>query len=253
MRRAARLISGGATGLSLAVLIGDLGRPGRFVHMLRVVKPTSPMSIGTWLLGAFSPLAAVAALDELSAVLPRRGADLVGRLARPSGLAATAVAPAITTYTGALIANTAVPVWHEAHRELPYLFGASALAAAGGLVAATSPAREAAPARIAGIAGAVAAQELHRAIHRRLDTVAEPLTDGRPGRLLRASRWCARTGTALLATSAIRPSRALDVVGGLALAAESALTKFAYFHAGTASASDPKYTVLPQRERSQGG
>ncbi|MFU8876158.1 NrfD/PsrC family molybdoenzyme membrane anchor subunit [Micromonospora sp. SL4-19] len=173
-------------GLSLAVLIRDLGRPGRFVHMLRVVKPTSPMSIGTWLLSGFSPLVAVAALDELSAVLPRRAADLVGVLARPTGLAATVIAPTITTYTGALIANTAVPVWHEAHRELPYLFGASALAAAGGLVAATSPAREAAPARLA---------------------------------------------------------------GGVALAAASALTKFGYFPAGTASAEDPKYTVLPQRER----
>ncbi|SDZ20779.1 Polysulphide reductase, NrfD [Micromonospora pattaloongensis] len=251
MRRAARLISASATGLSLSVLTRDLGRPERAVHMLRVVKPTSPMSIGTWLLGGFSPLVAVAALGEMSAALPRRAADLVGLLARPSGLAATAVAPAITTYTGALIANTAVPVWHESHRELPYLFGASALAAAGGLVTATTPAREAAPARLAGIVGSVAAQVFDRAIHRRLGMVAEPLTGGRPGRLLRASRWCARAGTALLAASAMRHSRALDVAGGLALAAESALTKFGYFHAGTASAADPKYTVLPQRERAE--
>ncbi|MFI7427657.1 NrfD/PsrC family molybdoenzyme membrane anchor subunit [Micromonospora sp. NPDC049836] len=252
MRRAARLISAGATGLSLAVLVADLGRPKRFVHMLRVVKPTSPMSIGTWLLSGFAPLVAVAALDEVSGVLPRRWAELVGYLARPSGLAAVAVAPAVTTYTGTLIADTAVPVWHDAHRELPYLFGASALAAAGGLVTAASPARESAPARLAGVAGSLAAQVVDRAVHRRLGLVAEPLRQGRPGRLLKASRWCARAGIALLATSAVRRSRTLDVAGGLALAAESVLTKFAFFYAGAASAADPRYTVVPQRERATG-
>lgn len=220
--------------------------------MLRVVKPTSPMSIGTWLLAGFSPLVAVAALDEVSGLLPRRWAELVRGAARPGGLAASVLAPAITTYTGALMANTAVPVWHDAHREMPYLFGASALAAAGGLVTAASPPDEAAPARVAGIAGSVAAQILDRAIHRRLGMVAEPLSQGRPGRMLRASRWCARAGLGLLAVSAVRRSRALDVAGGLALTAESVLTKFGYFHAGTASAADPRYTVLPQRERSAG-
>ncbi|MGW5672831.1 NrfD/PsrC family molybdoenzyme membrane anchor subunit, partial [Micromonospora sp. NPDC003776] len=52
---------------------------------------------------------------------------------------------------------------------------------------------------------------------------------------------------ALVAAAAVRRGRALDVAGGLALAAESALTKFGYFHAGTASAADPKYTVVPRR------
>lgn len=82
--------------------------------------------------------------------------------------------------------------------------------------------------------------------------VAEPLTEGQSGRLLRASRWCARAGIALLTASAVRRSRALDVAGGVALAAESTLTKFGYFYAGAASAADPKYTVLPQRDRAPG-
>ncbi|MFU8854515.1 NrfD/PsrC family molybdoenzyme membrane anchor subunit [Micromonospora sp. SL1-18] len=252
MRRSARLIAAGATGLSLTVLIGDLGRPERFVHMLRTVKPTSPMSIGTWLLAGLSPLVAAAALDEAAGLLPRPWTELAGALGRPGGRAASVLAPAVTTYTGALLANTAVPAWHGAHRELPYLFGASALAAAGGLVAAASPTGEATPARVTGIAGAVAAQLLNRAVHRRLGMVAEPLTVGRSGRLLRTSRWCARAGLALLAASVVRRSRALDVAGGLALAAGSALIKFGYFHAGVASAADPRYTVLPQRERSAG-
>jgi hypothetical protein len=249
MRRSTRLIAAGATGLSLAALVHDLGRPARFVHMLRVVKPTSPMSIGTWILSGFAPLAAVAALDEVPAVLPGRLGDVVAALGRPAGLAATLLAPALTTYTGALIADTAVPVWHGAHREMPYLFGASAVAASGGLAAATSPAREAMPARLAGVAGAVIEQVADRVVHRRLGMVAEPLSEGRAGRYLRAARWSTRAGAVLLAASAVRRHRALDVAGGLALAAGSLFTRLGYFHAGTASATDPRYTVVPQRER----
>jgi hypothetical protein len=249
MRRGARLIAAGATGLSLAALVHDLGRPARFMHMLRVVKPTSPMSIGTWLLSGFSPLVAAAALGEAADLLPGRPVAAVRALGRPSGLAATLLAPGVVTYTGALIADTAVPVWHGAHRELPYLFGASALAASGGLVAAASPTGEGPPARIVGVAGALAEQALDLAVHRRLGMVAEPLSQGRAGRLLTAARWSTRAGVALLAASAVRRSRALDVAGGMALAAGSLLTRMGYFHAGTASATDPKYTVVPQRER----
>src|SRR3954452_15749193 len=97
MRRSARFIAAAATGLSLAALVHDLGRPARFVHMLRVVKPSSPMSIGTWIISGFAPLAAVAALDEAPAVLPGRLGDVVAALGRPAGLAATLLAPALTT------------------------------------------------------------------------------------------------------------------------------------------------------------
>jgi hypothetical protein len=175
--------------------------------------------------------------------------ELVSVLGRPAGLAATVLAPAVTTYTGTLIADTAVPVWHGAYREMPYLFGASALAASGGLAAAASPAAEAAPARAVGIAGAVIEQVFDRATHKRLGMVAEPLSQGRGGRYLTAARWSTRAGAALLTVSAVRRNRALDVAGGLALAAGSLLTRLGYFHAGTQSATDPRYTVVPQRER----
>ncbi len=249
MRRSARLAAAAATGLSLAALVHDLGRPGRFVHMLRVLKPSSPMSVGTWILSGFAPLVAVAALDEARVLLPRPVRPLVAALGRPSGLAATLLAPALTTYTGALIADTAVPVWHEAHRELPYLFGASALAASGGLAAAGAGPAEAGPARAAGIAGALAEQVLDRAVHKRLGMVAEPLSQGRAGRYLTAARWSTRAGVALLGASAVRRRRTLDIAGGVALAAGSLFTRLGYFHAGTASATDPRYTVIPQRER----
>jgi hypothetical protein len=249
MRRSARFIAAAATGLSLAALVHDLGRPARFVHMLRVVKPSSPMSIGTWVLSGFTPLVAVAALDEVRHLLPRPLGRIAAVLGRPSGLAATVLAPVVTAYTGALIADTAVPVWHDAHRELPYLFGASALAASGGLAAAASGPGEAGPARLVAVAGAVADQLLDRAVHKRLGMVAEPLSQGRAGRYQKAARWSTRAGVALLGMSALRRRRALDVAGGLALAAGSLLTRLSYFHAGTTSATDPRYTVVPQRDR----
>lgn len=43
--------------LSLAGLVHDLGRPSPFLHMLRVFKVTSPMSVGSWLLAGYVPLA----------------------------------------------------------------------------------------------------------------------------------------------------------------------------------------------------
>src|SRR5581483_2635458 len=61
MRRSARLVSLAALSLSGVALVHDLGRPERFYNMLRVLKPTSPMSVGSWLLTAFAaPLGAAA-------------------------------------------------------------------------------------------------------------------------------------------------------------------------------------------------
>ena len=46
-----------------------------------------------------------------------------------------------------------------------------------------------------------------------------------------------------------RRSRAVSVLAGTALTTGSLLTRFGVFQAGLASAKDPKYTVVPQRER----
>ena len=51
----------GAIGLSAVALVHDLGRPARFLNMLRVFKPTSPMSVGTWILSGYGPAAGAAA------------------------------------------------------------------------------------------------------------------------------------------------------------------------------------------------
>ncbi|MFF0317772.1 NrfD/PsrC family molybdoenzyme membrane anchor subunit [Micromonospora sp. NPDC005252] len=252
LRRAGRVTALGAVSASAVFLIRDLGRPERFHHMLRVAKPTSPMSVGTWILTAFGPAAGVAAIAEGAGLLPRRGLlGLAGRALPPvghaAGIVAAATAPALATYTGVLLADTAVPSWHEAYPELPVIFAGSALASGAGVgLLAASPA-QAGPARRMAVAGA--ALELYGAhrVETRLGLLSEPYRSGRPGRLLRAGRLLTVAGVvgALLG----RRSRAAGALSGVALLGASVATRFGIFYGGVASARDPRYTVVPQRER----
>ncbi|MFH8347476.1 NrfD/PsrC family molybdoenzyme membrane anchor subunit [Streptomyces sp. NPDC018045] len=227
-----------AVSLSTAALVNDLGRPGRFGNMLRVLKPTSPMSVGSWLLAAYGPAAGAAAAAAVTGRLPRAGAVATG--------AAALLGPAVATYTAVLAADTAVPAWHGAHRELPYLFAASATAAACGMALVVAPARETAPARCAAVLAAAADEAVTKAAERRLGMVAETYRAGRAGTLLRTARTLTAAGAAVGAVCGGR-SRPLAAASGLALLAGSACTRFGVFAAGIASAEDPKYTVVPQR------
>ncbi|MFE9836577.1 NrfD/PsrC family molybdoenzyme membrane anchor subunit [Streptomyces sp. NPDC005551] len=233
-----------AVSLSGAALVHDLGRPDRFVNMLRVFKPTSPMSVGSWLLSAYGPAAGVAAACALTGRLPRAGAAATG--------AAALLGPAVAAYTAVLAADTAVPAWHGAHRELPYLFVASATAAAAGMALVVAPARETAPARRAAVLAALAETAATRAAEHRLGMVAETYREGRAGTLLRAAR-ALTAGGALGGALLGGRSRAAAAVSGVALLAGSACTRFGVFAAGVASAQDPRYTVVPQRERAERG
>lgn len=247
LRRSARLGAFGAIGLSLGALVHDLGRPSRFANMLRVLKPTSPMSVGTWILTGFGPLAGVAAAAEVPGVLPRPLRPLVGAAARPAGLGAALLGPAVASYTAVLIADTATPTWHEGYRELPFVFVGSAAAAAAGFGLLTAPPEQTGPARRLAVGGAIL--ELGAA-HRReasMGIAAEPLHEGRAGTYLQASK--ALTVAGVIGSVLGRRSRAASAVSGAALMAASACTRFGIFHAGQESARDPRYTVVPQRER----
>ncbi|MFH9614191.1 NrfD/PsrC family molybdoenzyme membrane anchor subunit [Streptomyces pratensis] len=228
-----------AVGLSAAALIHDLGRPSRFPNMLRVFKPTSPMSMGSWLLSAYGPAAGAAALCAASGRLPKAGAAAT--------TAAALLGPALATYTAVLAADTAVPAWHGVHRELPYLFAASATGAASGMALAVGPLHENAPARCAAALAALADVAALRAVERRLDTVAVTYQEGRAGTLMRAARALTAAGAAGAVLFGHR-SRAAAAGAGLALLAGSACTRFGVFAAGIASAEDPAHTVGPQRE-----
>ncbi|MEU2790354.1 NrfD/PsrC family molybdoenzyme membrane anchor subunit [Streptomyces sp. NPDC007100] len=235
---AMKISSLAAVSLSTAALVNDLGRPDRFGNMLRVLKPTSPMSVGSWLLAGYGPAAGAAAVTAVTGRLPRAGAAATG--------AAALLGPAVASYTAVLAADTAVPAWHGAHRELPYLFAASATAAASGMALVVGPARETAPARCAAVLATVAENAVTKAAERRLGMVAETYREGRAGKLLRAASALTAIGAAGGALFGGR-SRPLAAASGLALLAGSACTRFGIFAAGIASAEDPKYTVVPQR------
>ncbi|MFD8565915.1 NrfD/PsrC family molybdoenzyme membrane anchor subunit [Streptomyces sp. NPDC059639] len=226
-----------AVTLSAAALVNDLGVPSRFPNMLRVIKPTSPMSVGSWILSAYGPAAGVAALTAATGRLPRTGA------AATTG--AALLGPALATYTGVLAADTAVPAWHGAHRQLPYVFAASAVAAASGMALVVGPTGENAPAICAAVLAAASEQIAIRAAERDLGMVAETYRSGRAGTLLRCAEALTVAGAAGAALLG-RRSRPAAVVAGLALLAGSACTRFGIFAAGIASAEDPRYTVGPQ-------
>lgn len=239
LARTTKLGSATAIALSLVALVHDLGRPGRFLNMLRTCKPTSPMSVGSWILAAYGPAATVAAATDVTGLLPG-----VGTVATAG---AAVLGPAVATYTAALIADTAVPAWHDGHRELPLLFAGSAMSAAAGLGLIGAPVEESGPARALAITGWLLEAGSEQLMLRRMGLAAEAFEEGRARRYHRLAVPLGAAG-ALGATFG-RRSRLLSATAGAALVAGSALTRFAIFHAGKASAADPRYTVVPQRER----
>jgi hypothetical protein len=239
LARAAKSGAAGAISLSIGAMVHDLGRPARFLNMLRVFKVTSPMSVGSWLLCAYTPLALAAAVSAVTAKLPRIGLAATG--------AAAVLGPAVAAYTSVLLADTAAPAWHDARRELPYLFTGSAATAAGGLgLLAVTPGRAGPAARLAAL-GAAAELTAERFIDRRIGPAAEAYRTGKPGALMRAGQILAVGGTAGALLG--RRNRAVSALSGVALLAGSAVTRFGVFEAGRASARDPRYTIRPQRDR----
>ncbi|HEY0888289.1 MAG TPA: NrfD/PsrC family molybdoenzyme membrane anchor subunit, partial [Nocardioides sp.] len=255
MRRSGRFVSLGALGFSMVALVHDLGTPSRFYNMLRVAKPTSPMSMGTWILSAYGAFAGAATAAEVGRMVPRRWVprvlhrplDLLPYADRPAGVLAAVVAPAVASYTAVLLSDTATPSWHAAYQELPFVFVGSASAAAAGLGLLAAPTAETAPVRRMAAAGALLELTMEHRMERSMGVTAEPLHHGRAGRLMRAAKVLTAVGAA--GTLLAGRSRAVAAMSGAALLAGSACTRFGVFEAGIASAKDPKYTVVPQRER----
>lgn len=251
LRRVGRLGSIGALTFSMAALVHDLGKPSRFLNMLRTAKLTSPMSVGTWILSLYGPFAGAAAAAEMVDLLPA-GARvgplrLVSKMGGPAGLIAAVTAPPVAAYTAVLLSDTATPSWHEAYRELPFVFVSSAAAASGGLGMLAAPRSESGPARNLAIGGAVVETLMERRMERSMGITAEPLHEGKAGKLMKAAKVLTVAGAVGSVLSG--RSRAMGVLSGAALMAGSACTRFGVFEAGQASARDPKYTVVPQRER----
>ena len=240
----ARLCASAAITVSFAALIKDLGRPERFVNMLRVFKPTSPMSVGTWILSAYAPLNYFASATTIAAA---GGAGRQRRRGRggPARLGGRVLhGGADRRHRGAGLARglprAAVPV-RGLRRG-----GGRWLRAVAGPVAENAPAARMA---LLGSAGELIAERL---LERRLGPIAETLHSGVAGRRMRAAKLLTAAGLVASATS-VRRSRVGAALTGAALLTGSALTRFGLFAAGMESARDPRYTVGLQRARAGAG
>lgn len=239
LARVGRIASTVGAVASVGALVHDLGRPARFLNMMRVIKPTSPLSVGSWILAPFSGLAGAALVSDLTGIFPP-----LGKLA---GLGAGALGPALSTYTAVLICDTAVPSWHEAYPEMPFLFAGSALTSGAAVSLMAVPTEQAGPARKVALAGAALELAASQRVEHRLGLVGEPYTTGRSGQLLKAGRALTAIGAGLSLFG--RRSRLVSAVAGASMFVAGICTRFGVFEAGMVSAKDPKYTVIPQRER----
>ena len=240
LARRARLISLAGIAVSPVLLIADLGRPARFYNMLRVAKPTSPMSMGTWLISVFGPLCGAAAVSDLTGLFPGLG--------RVCEAGAGLLGPGVATYTAVLTSDSAIPAWHEAWRELPLVFAGGSAASAGGAAVLVTPAAEAGPARNLTVIGGLLELAADKAMDQRLGELAEPYHSGAASSPAKAAKALLAGGAALVALGGRRHAGVSRAGAAMAIAGV-ALTRWAVFKAGFESAEDPKFTVKPQRER----
>jgi formate-dependent nitrite reductase membrane component NrfD len=225
------------------LLIADLGRPERFLNMLRVFRPTSAMSVGSWALAAVGGMAAGAAPLAGARGILRSVGDAAGCAAGVAGLP-------LAGYTAVLVANTAVPAWQEARHTLPPLFLGSAMAATAALLQLRPLSdHEETMVRRFGTIGQIAALAAMLAVERdvsAIDEVGRPLRGGVPGTLWRAAQALEAAGLLLSAMSRRRARPPRLLAAALGTAAALAL-RFAVFHLGKASARDPRATFHQQR------
>ncbi len=241
--RSRRLAAAG-TAVGSALLVYDLGRPTRFLHMLRVFRRTSPLSVGSWVLAASSSMSSVAAL------LARRGGALA-RIGDAAGVGAGFLGLPLSSYTAVLLSNTVVPVWSACGTSLPWLFVASGASSAAALLefAAVDGAEARALHRFGLVAGAGDMVAMH-AVERDV-SIVEPvgrhLRDGVAGSLWRVAEACT-AASVLLRLVPGRSTGKRRCAGGAAVLGALAM-RFAVFHAGKTSARDPVATFVPQRAR----
>jgi formate-dependent nitrite reductase membrane component NrfD len=231
-----------ASSAGAVFLVLDLGRPMRFLNMLRVFRPTSPMNMGAWIL-AGTPPAAIAAGLFARAKMFRSLGEACGYISGLLGLG-------LCTYTGVLVGNTAIPVWQESRRVVPILFGASAMSAAGGTLGMfrelNSRERRMIRAFTAfGAAAEVACSKWMEHEVSRVEQVGLPLHRGLSGALWKTAGILSLA--ALTVTSVPGGGRRKRIFSGSLAAMGSLVLRFAVHYAGEASARDPKASFRLQR------
>jgi formate-dependent nitrite reductase membrane component NrfD len=227
------------------LLIHDLGRPARFLNMLRVFRPTSPMSVGSWALTISGGSSTAAALFG-----GRRG--LLGRIGTVAGYASGVIGMPLAGYTAVLLANTAVPVWQGSRVTLPPLFLGSATASAGALLD-LFPLRERERAVVHryGLAGKIATLVVAPLLLLEIGARSRaslPLRSGASAALWKLSLGLTASSL-LLSLVPGRGSPQRRIASGLLGTAGAVALRWAIFQAGKASSRDPRATFEPQRAR----
>ena len=235
------------TVLSGGLLIYDLGRPARFLNMLRVFRPTSPMNMGAWILSATGGTA------FLTVALRRRG-GMLGAIGEAFGVLSGFFGLGLATYTGVLVANTAVPVWQSSRRSLPALFGSSAVASLGCAfdIFGADDGAASGITRSFGIVGRSAELAAGFCMEReasKTPIVARPLKRGVSGVMFRSSTLL--TAASLLLAVLPDRTRKRRIVSGILGSLGSLLMRFSVESAGKASVRDPRSSFHQQRQESQ--
>ncbi len=240
--RDARWLAAIGGAISPALLVADLGMPSRFLHMLRVFKIQSPMSVGSWTLVAFSSSAAGAAF--LAGIEKKCGVSygLTRVFENAAEFISLLSGVVLSTYTGVLIGATAIPVWYKNVGLLPVHFATSGMATASAILELRG--HENAALNSIGLASALAETAIGASLELRKDPALKPLKEGRSG-------WLTRIGgllsgplplvLRLLSLGANEESgKKLRKAAAISSVAGSVVTRFAWTQAGKASAADPR-------------
>jgi len=237
--RDARWIAAAGSVLSPALLISDLGRPSRFLNMLRVFKPQSAMSVGAWTLVGFSAGASATAFAEL--LRDRYGPSFPVRVMEQAGQAASlAFGLPFSNYTGVLIGATAIPAWNENVGDLPMHFGMSGLSAAVGMLELMGHQRSRAL-KMLGLGAALFECWEGLRIEARNKTSLDPLKHGWSGTLTRVGGALSGPVPAMLRiVSMLGGSQDVRRAAAISAIAGSLLTRIGWVYAGHVSARDWK-------------
>lgn len=226
---------------SAGLLVLDLGRPARFLNMLRVLKPRSPMSVGAWTLTAFGAAATFAAIlaeMRFGGILGAPRAGVAALLVVAAGGAAV-LGALLATYTGVLLAASAIPTWFAHRKLLPAHFGVASLGSAAALL-------ELLGYRLGALhllGFAAAALEIALALVVELGHGGgedRAVRQGRSGAMVRAGAALAGPLSLLARLAGWVPAAALAFLAG------AALSRFGWVEAGRASARDPRATLVAQ-------
>ncbi|WP_162604585.1 NrfD/PsrC family molybdoenzyme membrane anchor subunit [Geomonas edaphica] len=222
-----------------ALLTYDLGRMSRFLNMLRVFRPSSPMSVGSWSLAGTGMVATLALLqgDRASA--------------KPAHLATALGGLMVAGYTGVLLGNSANPLWQDRRRLLPLLFISSAVASTAGVLEMMPLDRkeEGVVQRfgVAGKAGEAACMLAMEHVHQSTPEAAVAMKKGKGGVLWQAAKVALVAGILVELVPGRSPTKrkisgALTTLGAVCL-------RFALLETGRTAAREPLAATRPQRRK----